>query len=494
MSEADNKESEKGFDFFRLKELCKNEVLRIGELHNHTICGYTRKTLRNMVEKPWNHTNKLIAVMRFLYSSSGYFRKIIQYYVNLDKINCWNIDTEILIPNTSKLGKTKVKRDFLEYSKEVDSYNLKSELPKILFNVFMYDAYFAYIVETSDGKVLFPFLPEECVITGYVNGMPSFAVKRTVSKNMRERIYPDEVKRIFDEAEETGEYKKGYVQMPYEKTICIKYNDDFNYLYPPFAFIIKEILDVDDYKDIAKTKAKNEVYKFLAMKIPTDSNGVPTMSEPDVTPYYELALSVLAESIGAIPTPFDVEPIEFSTNTTNNINNVKNAIDEMYSEVGVSQMLMSGATTASALKISVEIDASEVFRILKQVAKVVNFHCRLKLNNSSNYRFSLRFLDITAFNQKDTIDELFKMAQASCPVKSELLAAMGYNPLKMIGSAFMENEIFDLADNWIPMKTAYTQSAGSSENNGRPKKEDDEISGITQNTRDNDGNDRDNRV
>ena len=282
--------------------------------------------------------------------------------------------------------------------------------------------------------------------------------------------------------------------MPFEKTICIKYNDGFDYLYPPFAFIIREILDIEDFKDIEKTKAENEVYKFLAMKIPTDANGVPTMSEPDVTPYYELALSVLARSIGAIPTPFEVKPIEFSTNTTNNINNVKNAIDEMYSELGVSQSLLSGASSGSELKTSIEVDASEVYRILKQVAKAVNFHCRLKLTNSNDYRFTLRYLNVTAFNQNDKLDELLKMAQASCPVKSELMAVIGCNPLKMLGNAYMENEVFDLADSWEPMKTAYTQSAEDSENNGRPAMDENAISDITQNTHDNEGNDPDNRA
>lgn len=493
MSESENKETKPKFDFYRLKELCKSEVLQIGELHNHTICGYSRESLKRMVEKPWNHTNKLISVMKFLYFHSGYFRKIIQYYVNLAKTECWNIDTDILTCNKNKIKKTKIKKDFFEYSREVGSYDLENELTKILFSVFMYDAYFGYIVETSDGKVIFPFQPEECIITGYVNGMPSFAVKRTFSRNKRAKIYPDEVQRIFDEAEETGELKSGYVQMPFEKTICIKYNDGFDYIYPPFAFIIKEILDIEDFKDIEKTKAENEVYKFLAMKIPTDQNGVPTMSEPDVTPYYELALSVLARSIGAIPTPFDVKPIEFSTNTTNNINNVKNAIDEMYSELGVSQSLLSGASSGSELKTSIEVDASEVYRILKQVAKAVNFHCRLKLTNSNDYRFTLRYLNVTAFNQNDKLDELLKMAQASCPVKSELMAVAGCNPLKMLGNAYMENEIFELADSWKPMKTAYTQSAEDSENNGRPAMDESEISAITQNTHDNEGNDKDNR-
>lgn len=66
MAENGTTENKPTFDFYRLKELCKREVLQIGELHNNTICGYSRKSLRAMTEKPWSHTTKLISVIRFL--------------------------------------------------------------------------------------------------------------------------------------------------------------------------------------------------------------------------------------------------------------------------------------------------------------------------------------------------------------------------------------------------------------------------------------------
>ena len=494
-SKDDSKKEEKKIDLYALQKLCIEQIENMGVMHNNTIGGYSYKKLREMIKKPWDYPNQFISVMRFLYSDSGYFRKLIQYYVNLVKSECWKIDTVFLTPDKRKVKKKEIKEDYFKYNKEVESFDLENELSKILFSVFMYDAYFGYIVETSDGKVLFPFLPEDCIITGYVNGMPTFAVKRPpLRKKGRKKIYPDEVQFIFDTTEKKDEVESGYVQMPYQKTICIKYNDGFDYLYPPFSFIIKDVLDIADFKDIEKTKAENEVYKFLSMKIPTDQNGRPTMSEPDVSPYYELALSVLAKSIGAIPTPFDVKPIEFTTNTTNNINNVKNAIDEMYSEAGVPQAMLSGASSGSELKTSIEVDASEVYKVLKQVAKAVNFHCRLKLANRKEYKFSFRYLDVTAFNQNDKLDGLFKMAQSSCPVKSELMAVMGSSPLKMIGNAYMENEVFDLTESWKPMKTSYTQSSEQSENNGRPAMDENEISDITQNTHDNEGNDLDNRI
>ncbi len=480
------------FDFQALKRLCKKEVS--GLEFNGRICGYTKKNLKKFLDSPQHHSSELLTVIRFMYTHSGYFKKIIQYYINLAIAECWTVDTEFFCRNTKESGKKRIEQEYFKFVKEVSSYNIPSIVPEILFEVFLCDAYFGFEIDTYEGRTLFNFLPEDCIITSYVNGIPCFAVKKPIGS--RARLYPEEITAIFANTANDYAYDPSYSQIPVEKSFCVKYNKSFAHLFPPFAFILKEILDLEDFKNIEKAKAKNEIYKLIAMKIPTDDRGVATMSEPDVVPFYRLAMETVAETIGILPTPFETKPIEFSSNTTNNINNVQNAIDEMYSELGVSTTLFSKASTAAEVKISIEADASEVYRILKQIARNINYHCYLRLPRNEKYRFSMRFLNVTVFNQENKVDKLLKMAQASCPVKMELMAAMGYNPAKMFGGEYMENDVFDLAAKWIPMQTSYTQSGSveSSENNGRPEMADDEITSIGQTTRDNEGNDPDNRA
>lgn len=488
---VDDKNSK--YDFYALKRLCKKEIVDLGQ--SGRICGYTKRNLKKFLESPQHHSTELLSVIRFMYSHSGHFRKIIQYYINLVLADCWTIDTEFLTPNIRESNKKRIKQDYFKFLKEVSSYNLSIVVSDILFDVFMYDAYFGYEIDTDEGKVLFGFNPEDCVITGYTNGIPNFAVKKpSGSKGIK--AYPEEINFIFGNKKFDFGFDPSYSQMPSEKAFCVKYNKNFSHLYPPFAFIIQEILNLEDFKAIEKIKAKNDASRLVVMNLPSNENGVPTLSLDDAAPFYQLASEVLPESVGIFPTPFKTDPIEFKSNTADNINNVQNAIDEMYSELGVSKALLSGASSGSELKTSIEIDASEVYRILKQIARNINYHCQIRLANNEKYRFSLRFLDITAFNQADKVDKLLKMAQASCPVKMELVAAMGYNPAKMFGGAFMENDVFDLAANWKPMQTSYTQSADgeNSENNGRPAMDENDISDITQNTHDNEGNDKDNRV
>ena len=164
---------------------------------------------------------------------------------------------------------------------------------------------------------------------------------------------------------------------------------------------------------------------------------------------------------------------------------------------------MSGASSGSELKYSIINDSGDIFRIYRMIEDWVKLQTNLIAmqgngNNfiTDNYRFSYKILDMTIFNQTDFIDNELKMAQNGIPNKMRLCSANGMPPVEMLGNSFIENELFnDVFDNWQVLKTSYTQPSDSSENNGgRPAMDETEISEITQNTHDNDGNDPDNRL
>ena len=102
---------------------------------------------------------------------------------------------------------------------------------------------------------------------------------------------------------------------------------------------------------------------------------------------------------------------------------------------------------------------------------------------------------MTIFNQTDYIDNELKLAQNRVPNKTRLCVASNISPAEMLGNSIIENELFkDVFDNWQPMKTSYVMSGDSDNEGGRPTMDESEISEITQNTRDNDSNNPDNRV
>lgn len=215
MEDEKKEEPVRQFDIYQLKRLCEREVAYSPHIGDE-LCGYTREELRNFVVKPYRYSSRLISVMRFMYFYSGYFKKIIQYYVNLVKSDCWTVDTEFLTDSAANIDKKKLKKDYYAFVKEVGSFDLANALPKILFGVFLYDAYFGYVCDTDEGKVLFSFQPEDCVITGYTNGIPHFGVRKMNARDSQRKIYPQEIADILSD-ETNISIVRGYVEMPIQR-------------------------------------------------------------------------------------------------------------------------------------------------------------------------------------------------------------------------------------------------------------------------------------
>ena len=146
---------------------------------------------------------------------------------------------------------------------------------------------------------------------------------------------------------------------------------------------------------------------------------------------------------------------------------------------------MSGATTASALKLSIINDSGDIFRIYRMLE---NWMClQMKLRNFiySNYEFVYRILNTTNFNIEDVKKMELQMAQNGLPNKSRLASANGMSPAVMIGNSIVENDILgDIFANWSVLQTSYTQSNDSNEG-GRPQSEDGDLSEAGESTRNN---------
>ena len=87
---------------------------------------------------------------------------------------------------------------------------------------------------------------------------------------------------------------------------------------------------------------------------------------------------------------------------------------------------------------------------------------------------------------RDDVAEAFKTAATLGVPGSKLAyaATIGLPQSDMEGMAFVENNMMNVEDTWIPLKTSYTQSTGEA---GRPESTGD-VSESTERGRDNDSN------
>ena len=454
-----------------------------------TFMGFRRCDILQMIEQPERFRNKILKLSDYMYLKSGYYKRLIDYFVNQIILN-YTVETNINSPKAYS-NPNAFQANYIKYAYQADKINLQKVGHDIFKRLYKNDVCFAFVEEDDFGLKYYFLDPMYCEINSIVDGTVfQFCINKRKLSKAKIQLFPEALRVLIDQDHSTD----GRVPVPMSNSLCLKYNTDFPFPYPPFLMMIADILLVDDFKDLAKTQSVNDAYKLLTMKIPT-KDGQITLDAGLLKPFLQEVLNVVKNHIGVILTPFDTETEEFTSSNADNRDNVSNAISWAFKDVGVSEALMSGATSGSELKLSITNDSGDVFRIYRHIENWIDLQMKLRKMYFANnaYTFRYRLLNMTTFNEKDMQDQVLKQAQNGLPNKFALGAVNGMSVCNVLGNSFVENTLFkDMFDGWTPLKTSYTQS-GDSEDTGRPTIDDGDLSPTGEAARDNDTNDKSNR-
>lgn len=479
-------------DYSAIKRLVLNELALNKSIRPRRIFGFSREQIINMCQYPERYGTQILKLMDYMYQKSGYMRRLVDYFSNMPKLNFY-IDKEVTDISFFKVNENTYKKNFIKFASQASKFNLSNNIHDITKRMYLNDACFAFVVETDLDISYFFLEPRYCTITKNVNGnVYEFAINRSLLKNSYYDTLPLELQELLEQSKKLS--PNNLVDIPYQNGFCLKYNNNFLHLFPPFFPMIADILLVDEYKDLAKSKAVNDAYKLLVLKIPM-KDGQITMDDSQMQPFVVTALNVVQENIGVLPYPGEVESIEFSSSNSDDRDKVEDATKQMYANQGVSEALMSGASSGSELKLSITNDSADIFRIYRMLENWISLQMKLRNFIYPSYQFIYKILDMTIFNQNEVIDEELKLAQASMSNKERLCAASGMSPTAIIGNTYHENLFFkDIFDMWSPLKSSYTASAKNSSEGGAPTMADGDLSASGEVTRENDTNNPDNRI
>lgn len=484
----------KTFDYCAFKRLVLSELQYSRCFKDAKFCGYTRKRIEYMAEHPERFGKKILELSDYMYLKSGYYKRLIDYFSNQAMIN-YTVDTHINDIHAYSVT-DKIKKNYISFIKQAEKFNLKNEVQNIFRRLYRNDVCFAYLVESDIDVSYFYLDPQMCHIDRVTNGnVYQFYIDASCLVDCAFTEFYKSLPRDLQELiDNNPPEKNGKVFIPREKSLCLKYNNDFLFSFPPFFMMIADILNIDDYKELAKAQSINDAYKILTMKIPT-KDGQITLDDKLVTAFTSTVLNTVQDSIGVITTPFDTATEEFSSSNADDRDTVSDAISWAFKNVGVSEALMSGASSGSELKLSITNDSGDIFRLYRQIENWISLQMKLRGHIYKSYGFVYKILDMTIFNEKDVRDGVLSAAQNGIPNKTRLCAANGLSPAVMLGNSLVENDILaDVFDNFKPLKTSYTQGADSGDEGGRPEMDDADLSSSGERTKGNDTNDRDNRV
>lgn len=469
------------FNANSLRRLVLSELSYKGAFKYNRIFGFTRNQIVSMTQYPERYPNHIIRLSRYMYLKSGYYKRLIDYFANSAILN-WTIDTEIKQDKMFTTNPKTFRKNYINYTTQVNKFKLDNRVTDIFKRLFIDDACFGFVTENDIDASIFLLEPDFCKIEKLTNGsIYQFSVNRSLIDVNVFKTLPEELQILIEQSKEVSLDNR--VMIPYENSFCIKYNDDFTYLYPCFFSLISELLNIDDIKDLVKAKSEADAYKLIYFKIPTNDEDQISMGDELISKFVEMACAILPERFGVIPSPMDLQLIESKSTISDDKNKVEQAVDNYYGEAGVSKALISSASSGSELKLSMKVDSSDIYRIYRQIEAWVDLQMKLRGHIYNDYQFVYRILPTTIFDVDDYVDRRLKLAQTSLPIKEELLSAIGVNTAKMLGNSFTE-QIFkeDIFDKWEVLKTSYT-TAGDNSEGGAPMKDETEISKTTENTR-----------
>lgn len=439
---------------------------------NPTYTKYTKEQIVTYLGNPANYEKQLRNMSIYLFNISNYYRRLIEYFANMSTYSY--VVVPYSLDHSKKINDNKLRKDYYLVTDILEHMNIAHEFTKALTIAFRDDVYYGYVWENDTSFSLQNLDADYCKICSIEDGCYNFAFDFSYFTSNQEKLanYPPEFESMYNQYQkDTSTYR--WQELDSTKSICLKVNEHTHIPVPPFVSLFSALADIEDYRAIAKDATETNNYKVLGMRIPTNKDdGSYLLSYEDALPFYEMACNAVPSNIGVILTPMDISTWNFERNgALSDTNTVSEAEASMWSQAGVNKILFGGGDdpSASTLNLCTINDQMIVFKMMRQIERWINR--KLKQSSTKN-KFKINFLDVTQYNLSAMHDQYLKDGQYGLPVRSAIMAIDGFSPSDTENLSYLENNVLNLAQNEVPLKSSNVQAGSSTtDEDGRPTNE-----------------------
>ena len=437
---------------------------------------YSKDDITKFLNNPATNEKQLRDAITYIYGASSHFRRLIEYFVGLTDlayvVSPYKVDAKKQNVNTAQ-------RNFKRVCDLLSSMNIRTQFPRILTVCFREDTFYG-TMHVSNESITIQQLPSEyCAITSIEGNVfnVSFDFSYFDTNTDYLEYYPPEFKTKYSQYQKNRMNK--WIELASPTTFAVKANPDIpNYALPPFAGVLRDIYDIEDYRQLKITKTAIENYAMIVMKLGIDEDGNWEMPLDQAKMFWRNLDSVLPEEIGSILTPMPVDKISFERTHTGDTNTIAEAEQALYSSAGVSSLLFNNEkASGNALNLSIKTDQSKTFQIVRSLEDVVN---RYLASISFGKNFRVTFLDVSPYNRKEMGDQYLKGMSYGLPYISLYAASQGLLQSDIEAMNFLENDILGLPAKLTPLQNSSTMASSTSGNAtgeaGAPKKDIEELS------------------
>lgn len=445
-----------------------------------TFSLYSKDNITEYLKNPYTYQQQLRRAVTYIYSASPHFRRLIQYFTGLSDlayvVSPYRIDPKTVNPKS-------ISRNYRKTLNAMSAMNVRTQFPKILTVCLREDTFYGTMWITNDNITIQQLPPDYCSISTIEGNVlnVTFDFSYFDGHSQYLEYYSNEFQTKYKVYQSNRRMRWQELDSPTSFAIKCS-NDILDYSLPPFAGILREVYDLEDYKQLKLTKTTLENYAMLVMTLGVNEDGEWQMDLDKAKEFWRNLDSVLPEEIGSVLTPMPISKISFEKSNTGDTDTIAESERNLFSAAGVSSLLFNNdKASANALTLSIKADQAITFGIVKSIEDVVNRYIQTQAYGKN---FKVTFLDCSPFNRKELSDSYLKACQYGIPMISYYAASQGLNQSELDCMSFLENEVLGLTDMFKPLQSSSTiastsntsDGGGATDEGGAPQKDIDELS------------------
>lgn len=452
------------------------------DLNNNTSAPtfslFSKDDITTYLSNPYRYEKQLRNAVTYIYGASSHFRRLIQYFTSLSDL-AYVVSPYKIDPRSA--NSKSVNRNYRKVLNAMSSMNVKTQFPKILTVCLREDTFYGTMWVTNDSITIQQLPSDYCAISTIEGNVlnVTFDFSYFDSNSVMLDYYPPEFKTKY------AQYQKNrttrWIELDSPTSFAVKANNDIlAYSVPPFVGILRELYDLEDYKQLKITKTALENYAMLAMTLPMDEDGTWGIDLDKAKEFWRNLDAVLPEEIGSILTPMPLNKISFERSHAGDTNTISDAEQNIFTAAGVNSLLFNNEkASANALTLSIKSDQSMTFSIVKSIEDVVN---RFIQSQGYGKNFKVTFLDCSPYNRKELGDAYLKAASFGLPTISMYAASQGLGQAELDTMSFLEGDVLGLHEMFKPIvsstqtsNTATSETDAPTDEGGRPIKDGGEL-------------------
>lgn len=449
-----------------------------------TLNSYNKDSVITYLQNISSNENNLRNLSRYLFYRSQVYFRLIMYNATMFDLNARTVIPKYdLVKNNNS---NKILKSYYETLLWLERMNLQHEFLAVLINNFIEDVFFGCCWIDETGTFILPLPAEYCKINGkYFTGDFSFEVDMSYYKRYEYLIeYLGEPFTSMYSAY-GGENANRWQKMPDEYALCTKYRlESWETICPPYSGLFIDLIGLLNLADIQAVADEQQIYKLITAEIPRlDGTDIPDDWAVDINTalsYYKRLESSLPDYVGSVITPIPLDVLSFSDDQTTDTTKLQKATKEVLNTSGGAQILNSSTISgAEAFRSATRADTElAISSLLGQIQGWVNRRLSYLVSDPAK----VKFFEVSAYTKDAFKESLQKDLNYGFVSALAINSLNGFSELDTLSLNFLERDILQLDQKFVPLQTASTQS-GTSES-GAPEKSDTELTDSGDETRD----------